>query len=81
VLNSGSSLIGDVAKGADNLDRREHSVLAALHITEVQANAEIWWRFGGGSDRNRALLGQSCNSMRVMQSVQSRINAGDSVYC
>jgi hypothetical protein len=81
VLNSGSSLIGDVAQGADNLDRREHSMQAALRITEVQGSAEIWWRFGGGSDRNRALLGQSCNSMRVMQSAQSRKNTGDCASC
>ena len=58
------------------LDRQELSVLAVLEIAEVHGNAEIWWRFGGGSDRNRALLGNGGNSMHDMQSVQSRINTG-----
>ena len=31
-------------------------------------------KFGGGSDRNRALLGNKGNSMHDMQSVQTRIN-------
>jgi hypothetical protein len=43
--------------------------------------AEIWWRFGGGSDRNRALLGELCNSMRDMHIAQSRINTGDFASC
>ena len=34
-------------------------------------------RFGGGSDRNRALLGNRGNSMHDMQFVQGRINTGD----
>ncbi len=41
--------------------------------------AEICRRFGGGSDRNRALLGNRGNSMHDMQLVQSRINTGDCV--
>jgi hypothetical protein len=31
-------------------------------------------KFGGGSDRNRALLGEKCNGMHDMQIVQGRIN-------
>jgi hypothetical protein len=58
------------------LDRRELSVLAVLEIEEVQGNAEIWRRFGGGSDRNRALLSNGGNSVHDMQSVQSSINTG-----
>jgi hypothetical protein len=58
------------------LDRQELSVLAVLEIAEVHGNGEIWRRFGGGSDRNRALLGNGGNSMHDMQSVQSRINTG-----
>src|SRR5260370_20552012 len=38
--------------------------------------AEIWRRFGGGSDRNRALLGNPVQPVHDMQIVQSRINAG-----
>jgi hypothetical protein len=61
------------------LDRPEFSVLAVLEIAEVQGNAEIWRRFGGGSDRNRALLGSKGNSVHGMQIAQSRINTGDCV--
>jgi hypothetical protein len=43
--------------------------------------AEICRRFGGGSDRNRALLGNRGNSMHDMQFVQSRINTGDFASC
>jgi hypothetical protein len=50
---------------------------AILHITEEQGRGEIWWRFGGGSDRNRALLGTKSNSMHDMQIAQGRINTGD----
>jgi hypothetical protein len=77
VLNDGSEFIGGVVQVGENLNRAEQSVRADLHIAELRGNAEIWWRFGGGSDRNRALLGQSCNSMHDMQIVQSRINTGD----
>ena len=59
------------------LDRQELSVLAVLEIAEVQGNAEIWRRFGGGSDRNRALVSNKGNSMHGMQIAQRRINAGD----
>jgi len=59
------------------LDRQELSLLAFLEIAEVHGNAEIWWRFGGGSDRNRALLGNKDNSMHGMQSAQGRINTED----
>ena len=59
------------------LDRHELSLLAFLEIAEVHGNAEIWWRFGGGSDRNRALLGSQSNSMHSMKIVQSLINTGD----
>jgi len=57
-----------------SLDRHELSVLAVLDIAEVHRSGEIWRRFGGGSDRNRALLGNKGNSMHDMQIVQSRIN-------
>ena len=59
------------------LDRQDLSVLAVLEIAGVHGNAEIWWRFGGGSDRNRALLGSQSNSMHSMQSVQGHINTSD----
>jgi hypothetical protein len=52
-------------------------VRTVLHVAEVQGSAEIWWRFGGGSDRNRAFLGNSRTSMHFMQNVQSCIETGD----
>jgi hypothetical protein len=76
VLNLSSTFVGGFRIG-NNLDRAEHSAQAVLHIAEVQGRAQIWWRFGGGSDRSRALLGNQDNSMHGMQSVQRRINTGD----
>jgi hypothetical protein len=58
------------------LDCQELSVLAVLEVAEVHGNAEIWRRFGGGSDRNRALFGNSVQPVHDMQIVQSRINSG-----
>jgi hypothetical protein len=56
------------------LDRPVLSVLAVLEIADAQGNAEIWRRFGGGSDRNRALLGNREQSVHGMQIAQCRIN-------
>jgi len=50
---------------------------ARIVLGNTGVRSEICRRFGGGSDRNRALLGQSCNSMHDMQIAQSRINTGD----
>jgi hypothetical protein len=63
------------------LDRRELSVLAVLEIAEVHGNAEIWRRFGGGSDRNRALSGNPVQPVHDMQSVQGLINTGYFASC
>jgi hypothetical protein len=60
------------------LDRQGISVLAVLEIAEAHGNAEIWRRFGGGSDRNRALLGNPAQPVHDMQIVQDRLNTG---YC
>jgi hypothetical protein len=72
VLNICSGFIGGSVQVGNKLDREEHS---------VQGMAQIWRRFGGGSDRNRALLGNGGNSMHDMQSVQIRINTGDFASC
>jgi hypothetical protein len=77
VLNVRSSFVGGLAHVGGNLDRPERSVQVALHMAQVQGDAEICRRFGGGSDRNRALLGNKGNSMHGMQIAQSRINTGD----
>jgi hypothetical protein len=55
------------------LDRQEHSVLGVLEIAEVHGMP----KFGGGSDRNRALLCNEGSSMHCMQFAQSGINTGD----
>jgi len=81
VLNLCSSLVGALAQVGYNLDRLEQSVQVDFHMAQVQGEAEIWWRFGGGSDRNRALLGNKGNSMHGMQIAQSRIKAGDYASC
>ena len=62
-------------------DRQELSLLAVLEITEVHGNAEIWRRFGGGSDGNRALLGNPVQPVHDMQIVQGRINTGYFASC
>ena len=73
--------VGGFAQVGSNLDRPEQSVQVVLHMAQVQEQAEIWRRFGGGSDRNRALLSNRVNSMHNMQSVQGRINTGDFASC
>jgi len=80
VLKLCSSFAGDVAQVSGNPNCTEQSVQVVLQMAQVQGKFEIWRRFGGGSDRNRALLGNKGNSMHDMQIVQSRINTGDSAY-
>jgi hypothetical protein len=71
------SFAGGFARVGGNLYRLELSVLAVLEIAGVHGDAEIWRRFGGGSDRNRALLGNPVQPVYDMQIVQSSINTGD----
>jgi hypothetical protein len=77
VLNICSGFIGGSVQIGYNLGRPEQFVQMDLHMAQVQGKAGIWWRFGGGSDRNRALLCNEGNSMHSMQIVQCRINTGD----
>jgi hypothetical protein len=81
VLNLGSSCVGGFAQVGFELDRLERSVRVVLQMAKVQGEGEIWRRFGGGSDRNRALLSKRVNSMHDMRSVQSRINTGCFASC
>ena len=76
MLNICSGFVGGFCQVGFNLDRPEQSVQAVMHMAQVQEQSEIWRRFGGGSDRNRALLGNNGNSMHDMQTVQSLINTG-----
>ena len=75
--NISSDFVGGYVQVGYNLDRPERSVQVDLHMTQVQGEAKICRRFGGGSDRNRALLGNPGNSMHGMQIAQSRVNTGD----
>ena len=77
MLNICSGFIGGSVQVGYNLGRPEQSVQMDVHMAQVQGNSEIWWRFGGGSDRNRALLCNEGNSMHGMQIAQGRINTGD----
>jgi hypothetical protein len=81
VPNICSDFVGGSVQVGYNLDRPEHSVQVDSHLAQVQEEAEIWWRFGGGSDRNRALLGNKGNSMHSMHIVQCRINTDDCASC
>jgi hypothetical protein len=53
----------------------------SIILGNVTVCAGIWWRFGGGSDRNRALLCNEGNSMHGMQMAQGRINTGYFASC
>jgi hypothetical protein len=81
VLNVCSRSNGGFVQVGNNPDRPELSVQAVSLIAQVLGNAEIWRRFGGGSDRNRALLGNKGNSMHGMQMAQSRINTAYFASC
>ena len=81
MLNIRSHFMGAFGNVAGSLGCPEQCVQAVLHVTEVQGSAEIWRRFGGGSARNRALLGDSCNLVHFMHMAQSRMNAGDCASC
>ena len=77
MLKACSNLVGGPVQSGDDLDRLEWTAQASLHIAKAQSEAEICGRFGGGSDRNRALLGNKDNSMHGMQIAQCRVNTGD----
>jgi hypothetical protein len=81
VLNICSGFIGGSVQVGYDLGRPERSVQMDVHMAQVQGKAEIWWRFGGGSDRNRALLCNEGNSMHGMQIAQGRINTGYFASC
>jgi hypothetical protein len=61
--------------------QRKNRLRAATAQRERERESGIWRRFGGGSDRNRALLDNKGNSMHGMQIVQSRINTAYFVSC
>jgi hypothetical protein len=81
VLNICSGSVGGSVQVGYKLDLPERSVQVDLHTAQMREEGEIWRRFGGGSDRNRALLSNRVNSMHNMQSVQGRINTGDFASC
>jgi hypothetical protein len=72
VLKSCPIFVGGFSQVGFDLDRPGQSVQPVMHMAQVQKQSEICRRFGGGLDRNRALLGNEGNSMHDMQIVQSR---------
>ena len=76
-----SGSVGGSVQVGYNLDLPERSVQVDLDMAQMLEEGEIWRRFGGGSDRNRALLGNNGNSMHDMQIVQSRINTAYFASC
>jgi len=81
VIKICESFADGFARIGGTLDCQDLSLLAVLEIAEVHGNTEIWRRFGGGSDRNRALLGNPVQPVHDMQIVQSRINTGYFASC
>ena len=75
MLNIGSDLTGEFTQVGNDSGPQVCSEQIVSYAAEVQVGA----KFGGGSDRNRALLGNSGNSMQDMHIAQSRINTGDCV--
>jgi hypothetical protein len=68
VLKICSNFVGGFSQVGFNPDRTEESVHVVMHIAQEQQEGKIWRRFGDGSDRNRALLGNGGNSMQDMGS-------------
>lgn len=81
MLNICSGFVGGFSQVGFDLDRPEQSVQADVYMAQVQEQSEIWRRFGGGSDRNRALLGNKGTSVHDMQIVQSSINTACFASC
>jgi len=81
VPNICSGSVGGSVQVGYNLDLPERSVQVDLDMAQMLEEGEIWRRFGGGSDRNRALLGNKGNSMHGMQIAQRRINTAYFVSC
>jgi hypothetical protein len=81
VLNICSGFIGGSVQVGCDLGFPDQLVQMDLHMAQVQVKAGIWWRFGGGSDRNRALLCNEGNSMHGMQMAQGRINTAYFACC
>lgn len=81
MLNICAGFVGGFWQVDFNLDRPEQSAEVVVQMVQALEGSEICRRFGGGSDRNRALLGNEGNSMHDMQIVQSRINTGYFASC
>ena len=76
-----SGSVGGSVQVGYNLDLPERSVQVDLDMAQMLEEGEIWRRFGGGSDRNRALLGNPVQPVHDMQIRQGRINTGDCASC
>jgi hypothetical protein len=81
VLNTCSSFVADFAGLLAAVTAPSSVRERFLHSAEVQGTVQIWRRFGGGSARNRAQLGEPCNLVQFMHTAQIRINTGDCACC
>ena len=81
MLNICSGFVGGSVQVGYKLDLPARSVQVDLHMAQMREEGKIWRRFGGGSDRNRALLGNKGNSMHDMQIVENRINTAYFASC
>jgi hypothetical protein len=81
VLGICSGFVSSFCQVGFNLDRPEQSAEVVVQMVQVLEQSEICRRFGGGSDRNRALLGNPAQPVHDMQNVQSRINTAYFASC
>jgi hypothetical protein len=72
----GLSFVVVLARVCKDSNRSEGVVPVVSRMAGARETGNICRRFVGGSARNRALLGQSCNSVHYMQIAQNRINTG-----
>ena len=80
MLNISSERLGELAQIGNGLGLQVCSEQTVSSAAGVLGTKQPWGRFGGGSARNRALLGEASNPVHFMQVAQSRINTGDSAY-
>ncbi len=81
MLKTCPTFVGVFSQVGFNLDRAGQSVQVVMHMAQKLEEGEIWRRFGGGSDRNRALLGNPVQPVHDMQMAQGRINTGYFASC
>jgi len=80
VLKIGSDFASGFARVRKESDAVGRLPAVPFRMSEGQGSGENLEAVWGGSARNSALLSRSCNSVKYMQTAQSRINTGDCAY-